>query len=253
MQKVIMAIVMMCAAVGMGQTVTAIKPPLPEGISIVRCIVNSKGVAMNWSVNKCLDMFVRDGLAVRVPPKKANKKVVRKPVVLDHDYSDGRPCNFSVEECLKQLHEDSFLDQTNTWKGSTDAPRAINLSGKDGPLMDALKLDDYLAPTKDTIIMVSSATGRIDRLSDEEYARLQGTPMKDYEAEKRKVAEAHGVKLEPVLTHQGHNTCLTGAITNLDTGQFISHCDADDPADQWWISGQWLGINTGFMPQGVGR
>lgn len=89
-------------------------------------------------------------------------------------------------------------------------------------------------------VMVPSKTGRIDRLSDEEYARLQGTPMKDYEAEKRKVALAHGV----VGVSYDDPPCSTLSIT---CSVFLVRLP---PSDLWEIRGQWLLVN---VPQGVWR
>ena len=87
---------------------------------------------------------------------------------------------------------------------------------------------------------VDSQTGRVVKLSDEEYARLQKLRQAVAD-EERKIALAHGVLLVPKLIHAGTNTCLaTSYITGLPS------CDTDQyqSADRWQFRGQWLFINV---------
>lgn len=106
----------------------------------------------------------------------------------------------------------------------------------------------------DSTVSVNSATGRIDRLSDEEYKELQSTPLKDVEAEKVKLARAHGVRVAAELIHVGTHTCLgatQGAMPGEVTSNFswIPTCDVDQYStlDKWLIVGQWLAVGTGFV------
>ena len=87
---------------------------------------------------------------------------------------------------------------------------------------------------------VDSQTGRVVKLSDEEYERLQKLRQAVADEEK-KIAAAHGVLLVPKLIHTGTNTCLAAIyITGLPS------CDTDQyqPSDKWQFRGQWLLINV---------
>ena len=86
---------------------------------------------------------------------------------------------------------------------------------------------------------IDSQTGRVVKLSDEEYALLQKLRQAVVDEEK-KIALAYGVLLVPRLIHAGTNTCLaTSYITGLPS------CDTDQyqSADRWQFRGQWLFIN----------
>jgi hypothetical protein len=87
---------------------------------------------------------------------------------------------------------------------------------------------------------VDSQTGRVVKISDEEYARLQKLRQAVADEEK-KIAAAHGVLLVPKLIHAGTNTCLA---TSFITG--FPSCDTDQyqSADRWQFRGQFLLINT---------
>ena len=89
-------------------------------------------------------------------------------------------------------------------------------------------------------VYVNSQTGRVVKLSDEEYERLQKLRQAVADEEK-KIAAAHGVLLVPKLIHTGTNTCLSVIyITGLPS------CDTDQyqPSDKWQFRGQWLLINV---------
>jgi hypothetical protein len=88
-------------------------------------------------------------------------------------------------------------------------------------------------------VYVNSQTGRVVKLSDEDYARLQKLRQAVAD-EEMKIAAAHGVLLVPKLIHAGTNTCLaTSYLTGLPS------CDTDQyqAADRWQFRGQWLFIN----------
>jgi hypothetical protein len=89
---------------------------------------------------------------------------------------------------------------------------------------------------------VDSQTGRVVKLSDEEYTHLQKLRQAVTD-EERKIALAHGVLLVPKLIHAGTNTCPASYISYI-TG--LSSCDTDQyqSADRWQFRGQWLFINV---------
>jgi hypothetical protein len=87
---------------------------------------------------------------------------------------------------------------------------------------------------------IDSQTGRVVKLSDEEYARLQKLRQAVAD-EEMKIAAAHGVLLVPKLIHAGTNTCLaTSYLTGLPS------CDTDQyqAADRWQFRGQFLLVNV---------
>jgi hypothetical protein len=87
---------------------------------------------------------------------------------------------------------------------------------------------------------VDSQTGRVVKLSDEEYAHLQKL-RQAVDDEEKKIALAYGVLLVPRLIHAGTNTCLaTSYITGLPS------CDTDQyqAADRWQFRGQFLLVNV---------
>ena len=103
----------------------------------------------------------------------------------------------------------------------------------------ALTSVEYTADTSRSVT-VNSQTGRVVKLSDEEYARLQKLRQAVAD-EERNIAAAHGVLLVPKLIHTGTNTCLSVIyITGLPS------CDTDQyqPSDKWQFRGQWLLINV---------
>jgi len=96
-------------------------------------------------------------------------------------------------------------------------------------------------------VYVNSQTGRVVKLSDEEYERLQKLRQAVADEEK-KIAAAHGVLLVPKLIHTGTNTCLAAIyITGLPS------CDTDQyqPSDKWQFRGQWLLINVPSSAKGL--
>ena len=91
-----------------------------------------------------------------------------------------------------------------------------------------------------TVSLDALDKSRVDRLSDEEYARLQKLRQAVAD-EERKIALAHGVLLVPKLIHAGTNTCFaTSYITGLPS------CDTDQyqSVDRYQFRGQWLFINV---------
>jgi hypothetical protein len=84
-------------------------------------------------------------------------------------------------------------------------------------------------------VYVNSQTGRVVKISDEEYARLQKLRQAVADEEK-KIALAYGVLLVPRLIHAGTNNCLATGLPSCDTDQYQS-------ADRWQFRGQWLLIN----------
>jgi hypothetical protein len=100
----------------------------------------------------------------------------------------------------------------------------------------ALTSVEYTADTSRSVT-VNSQTGRVVKISDEEYMRLQKLRQAVADEEK-KIAVLHGVLLERKLTHVGTNTCLA-------TSFGFSSCDTDryQEADYWQFRGQWLLIN----------
>lgn len=91
---------------------------------------------------------------------------------------------------------------------------------------------------------MTSATGKVCRLSDAEYKELLDTPLRDVEAEKVRLAKAHGVELghpyKPATCRADDMGCIAW---NDDAVQEVV-------ADKWVVSGQWLAVGTDFTSEG---
>lgn len=85
-----------------------------------------------------------------------------------------------------------------------------------------------------TASVVSTSSGRVDLLSVVEWEELQNTPLKDVEAERVKIAKAHGVNVYTAPDCRPNIACAADAI-------YLP------PADAYEFRGQFLLVN---VPEG---
>ena len=119
------------------------------------------------------------------------------------------------------------------------APALIDLSLYPNLIIGAVTYQSKVTATKNfkETVDVDSQTGRVVKLSDEEYARLQKLRQAVADEEK-KIAAAHGVDITGCVPH-GDTFCTKGGDL-FHGGQIV-------PAwfpDRYEFRGQWLLINV---------
>jgi hypothetical protein len=179
------------------------------------------------------DALVRSGLS----PSLSGVTVWNEKEWEDHE-KNVDPASFKADCDIVRLEQ-----------GSTPAPSLwdqptlqVNPLTPPPPLEQESTLSTPPASlTSSTLSFDDPKSGRIDRLSDDEYAELQKLRAA-VAAKEKEIAKAHGVALESVLTHKGVNTCLADA-------PFYT-CDIDrySGPDAYEYRGQYLLVN---VPLGV--
>jgi hypothetical protein len=144
-------------------------------------------------------------------PKVVSAQLILDPVQAAHLENEW------IKQCGPSNHANSCFDPTFMTVVSSDVHVDNNVPGA---------------------VYVNSQTGRVVKLSDEEYARLQKLRQAVADEEK-KIAAAHGVDFGQVYV-PAPCTFYDMGCTEWDKTKEVQ----SRPADHWKFRGQWLFINV---------